>query len=79
MYSLIYGTLPIVRRTGGLADTVENFNEETGGGTGFMFDYLSPSSIYDTVTWAVWTWHNRPTDILNMRKRGMMQDFSWEL
>jgi starch synthase len=79
MYSLIYGTLPIVRRTGGLADTVENFNEETGGGTGFMFDYISPSSIYDTVTWAVWTWHNRPADILNMRKRGMTQDFSWEL
>jgi len=79
MYSLIYGTLPIVRRTGGLADTVENFNENTGEGTGFMFDYLSPSSIYDTVTWAVWTWYNRPKEIKKMQERGMAQDFSWEL
>ena len=79
MYSLMYGTLPIVRRTGGLADTVENFNEDTGSGTGFMFNYLSPSSIYDTVGWAVWAWYNRREDIETMRKRGMVQDFSWEL
>jgi len=79
MYSLIYGTLPIVRRTGGLADTVQNFDEKTGGGTGFMFDYLSPSSIYDTVTWAVWTWHNRKKEIRKMQERAMTQDFSWEL
>jgi len=78
MYSLMYGTLPIVRRTGGLADTVQNFDENTGEGTGFMFDYLSPKSIYDTVSWAVWTWYNRPKDIEKMRKRGMKQDFSWE-
>jgi starch synthase len=79
MYSLIYGTLPIVRRTGGLADTVQNYDEKTGSGTGFMFDYLSPSSIYDTVTWAVWTWHNKRKDIKKMQERGMSQDFSWEL
>jgi len=79
MYSLIYGTLPIVRRTGGLADTVENFDEKAGTGTGFMFDYLSPSSIYDTVTWAVWTWHNRKKEIKKMQERAMTQDFSWEL
>jgi starch synthase len=78
MYSLVYGTLPIVRRTGGLADTVENFNEKTGDGTGFMFDYLSPSSIYDTVGWAVWAWYNRKEYIDKMRKRGMAMDFSWE-
>jgi starch synthase len=78
MYSLVYGTLPIVRRTGGLADTVENFNEKTGDGTGFMFDYLSPSSIYDTVGWAVWAWYNRRPDIDKMRKRGMTKNFSWE-
>jgi len=78
MYSLVYGTIPIVRATGGLVDTVENFNEKTGTGTGFMFDYLSPASIYDTVHWAVWTWHNRKSDIEKMQKRGMTQDFSWE-
>jgi starch synthase len=78
MYSLVYGTIPIVRKTGGLADTVENYDEKTGTGTGFMFDYLSPSSIYDTVGWAVWAWYNRRDHIENMRKRGMSIDFSWE-
>ncbi|MDR0503910.1 MAG: glycogen synthase [Treponema sp.] len=78
MYSLVYGTLPIVRRTGGLVDTVENFNEATGTGTGFMFDELNPSSIYNTVGWAVWAWYNRRNDIEKMRLRGMSQDFSWE-
>ncbi|MDR2542406.1 MAG: glycogen synthase [Treponema sp.] len=78
MYSLIYGTIPIVRSTGGLVDTVENFNEKTGSGTGFMFDYLSPSSIYDTVGWAVWAWYNKPEIIKKMRERGMSKNFSWE-
>jgi len=78
MYSLVYGTLPIVRSTGGLVDTVENFNEKTGEGTGFMFEQLNPSSIYNTVGWAVWAWYNRRKDIDKMRKRGMTKDFSWE-
>ena len=77
MYSLIYGTLPIVRRTGGLADTVENYNQETGAGTGFMFDDLTPSSIYNTVGWAIWAYYNRKDHIKAMRLRGMKNDFSW--
>jgi starch synthase len=79
MYSLVYGTLPIVRKTGGLVDTVENFDEKTGNGTGFMFDLLNPSSIYNTVGWAVWAWYNRREDLNKMQIRGMKQDFSWEL
>jgi len=78
MYSLVYGTLPIVRATGGLVDTVENFNERTGEGTGFMFDYLHPSSIYNTVGWAVWAWYNRRKDMEKMQARGMKKDFTWE-
>jgi starch synthase len=78
MYSLAYGTLPIVRNTGGLADTVENYNQETGEGTGFMFDDLSPQAIYNTVGWAVWTWYNRRPHLEAMRLRGMKKDFSWE-
>ncbi|MCL2190827.1 MAG: glycogen synthase GlgA [Treponema sp.] len=78
MYSLVYGTLPIVRRTGGLADTVENYDEETGAGTGFMFDQLTPRAIYDTVGWAVWAWYNHPEHIAAMRERAMNLDFSWE-
>jgi starch synthase len=78
MYSLMYGTLPLVRRTGGLVDTVENYDENKGTGTGFMFDDLTPSSIYNTVGWAVWAWYNRPEHIKAMRLRGMKQDFSWK-
>ena len=78
MYSLVYGTLPIVRRTGGLVDTVQNYDEKKGTGTGFMFDDLTPRAIYDTVGWAVWAWYNHPEQIQAMRQRAMKQDFSWE-
>ena len=77
MYSLAYGTIPIVRNTGGLADTVENFNQDTGSGTGFMFDDLTPQAIYNTVGWAIWAYNNRRHQIDAMRKRGMETDFSW--
>jgi starch synthase len=77
MYSLRYGTLPIVRRTGGLADTVENYDQETGQGTGFVFDKLTPRAIFDTVGWAVWAWYNRRQHITAMRRRAMQQRFSW--
>jgi starch synthase len=79
MYSLTYGTLPIVRNTGGLADTVQNFNQDTGAGTGFMFDDLTPSAIYNTVGWAVWAYYNKRSQIETMRLRGMKQNFSWEI
>jgi starch synthase len=78
MYSLAYGTLPIVRNTGGLVDTVQNYNQETGAGTGFMFDDLTPSAVYNTVGWAVWAYYNRRDDIEAMRITGMKQNFSWE-
>jgi starch synthase len=78
MYSLRYGTLPIVHRTGGLADTVENYNQDTGAGTGFTFDDLTPRSIYDTVGWAVWAWYNRREHITAMRGRAMERRFSWD-
>ena len=78
MYSMVYGTIPIVRNTGGLADTVENFNEKTGKGTGFVFNDLSPQAIYNTVGWAVWAWYNRREYIEQMRLRGMKKDFSWK-
>jgi starch synthase len=77
MYSLHYGTLPIVRRTGGLNDTVTNA-DGAGDGTGFMLDYLSPDSLFDTVSWAVWTFLHKPEAIAAMRRRGMQQNFGWE-
>jgi starch synthase len=77
MYSLVYGTPPIVRRTGGLVDTVQNYDQTTGAGTGFMFDDLTPQAIYNTVGWAVWAYYNKPEHIEKMRQRGMKQNFSW--
>ena len=79
MYSMLYGTLPIVRRTGGLADTVEQYNQETGDGTGFLFDSLTPGAIYDTVGWALYAYYNKKDHIKKMQARGMQKDFSWEL
>ncbi|MDA3852302.1 MAG: glycogen/starch synthase [Spirochaetaceae bacterium] len=78
LYSLRYGTLPIVRRTGGLADTVENYQETTGDGTGFLFDDLTPQAIYDVVGWAVSTYFDRPHHIKKMRKEAMKRRFSWK-
>jgi len=78
MYSLRYGTLPIVHRTGGLADTVENYSQETGEGTGFMFDDLTPRALYDTIGWAAWAWYNRREHIEMMRMKAMSCEFSWK-
>ena len=79
IYSMLYGTLPIVRRTGGLADTVDNYNQDTGDGTGFLFDQLTPRAVYDTVGWAVWAYYNKKEDIKKMQKRGMEKKFGWDI
>lgn len=78
MYSELYGTLPIVRRTGGLADTVTNYDERTGDGTGFMFDNLTPRAIYDTVGWAVYAYYNKKDHIRKMQQTAMAKDFTWK-
>jgi len=78
IYSLRYGTLPVVRRTGGLADTVENYDPQTGEGTGFVFDDLTPESITGTIEWAVSTWYEEPERFDEMRRRAMRLHFSWE-
>ena len=78
MYSQRYGTLPIVRATGGLLDTVINYDQATGNGTGFIFWDLNPGAIADTVGWALSTYFDRPEHVTAMRKRAMRQDFSWD-
>jgi starch synthase len=78
MYSLCYGTLPIVRETGGLADTVVPYDEPSGGGTGFVFRDLDPDSVANTVGWALSTYYDRGAHIQSMRRRAMQLDFSWE-
>jgi starch synthase len=78
MYSLRYGTLPIVRATGGLVDTVQNYDEASGGGTGFMFQDLNTGALTDTIGWSLSTYYQRAKHVTAMRKRAMAQDFSWE-
>ena len=76
IYSQLYGTLPIVRCTGGLADTVENFDEKTGKGTGFSFYDLTPDAIFNTVKWAL-SFYKDKAVIKKIQKAGMSKDFSW--
>ncbi len=78
MYSLRYGTLPLVRATGGLDDTVDNYDEATGAGTGFKLHDLNAGSLYDLIGWAVSTWYDRPLHLRAMRARAMRRDFSWD-
>ncbi|PLX67919.1 MAG: glycogen synthase GlgA [Denitrovibrio sp.] len=77
MYSLAYGTLPIVRATGGLDDTVDNYDESTGQGTGFKFSAISGQALFDTIGWAVSTYYDRPQHYKAMQLRAMGKDFSW--
>jgi starch synthase len=77
IYSLRYGTLPIVRATGGLDDTVQQYDEATGSGTGFKFWEPSPAAIYYTIGWAVSTYYDRPAHMQRMIQSAMAQDFSW--
>jgi starch synthase len=77
MYSLRYGTIPIVRRTGGLADSVQHFDPATGTGTGIVFnDFDLPA-----MNWALDTslqWFADATVWDRLVQNAMRQDFSWE-
>ena len=78
IYSLRYGTLPIVRATGGLEDTVENYDEATGEGTGFKFADASAASLYYTLGWAISTWFDRPAHYKKLQQNAMSQHFGWD-
>ncbi|MEO0481052.1 MAG: glycogen synthase GlgA [Planctomycetota bacterium] len=75
MYSLRYGTVPIVRRTGGLADTVQAWDGETG--TGFSFDDYEPQQLLDAIRAACSAFDSEKT-WATIQQNGMSQDFSWE-
>jgi starch synthase len=77
MYSLRYGTVPVVRAVGGLADTVHNFNPRTGEGTGFSFDDYSAQALLNTLEWALGIYQDRAT-WQRIQRDGMKQDFSWD-
>lgn len=78
MFSLRYGTLPIVTATGGLNDTVENCSESTLEGTGFKFYDLNAQSLHNTVGWAVYNYYHRKDVMSEMIKRAMRRRFTWQ-
>jgi starch synthase len=80
MYSMRYGTLPIVRATGGLADTVEDYDPETGRGTGFAFREPTPSALAAALGRAIEVWYRHPSHVARMRRRraAMGLRFPWE-
>jgi len=77
MYSLKYGTVPVVRKTGGLADTVVKFDEKTGEGNGFMFDKYDHKEFLKEIKRAVKIFQDKEA-WLKIMKTGMKSDFSWD-
>lgn len=77
MYSLKYGTVPVVRRTGGLADTVQPFDLRTGKGTGFVFDEFEAIGLHRAIESALRV-YREPAVWQKLVQNGMQQDFSWD-
>ena len=77
LMSLRYGTLPIVRETGGLKDTVEPYNEFEGTGTGFSFSNYNAHEMLSTIRYAEHIYYDKKREWNKMVDRAMAKDFSW--
>ncbi len=77
MYSLRYGTIPVVRATGGLFDTVRNYNPGSGEGSGFTFVDYTPQALLGTLRWALDVYKNRNA-WRRIQMAGMQEDNSWD-
>jgi starch synthase len=77
MYSMRYGTVPVVRATGGLEDTVTDYNETTGSGTGFKFRDYTATALLAGMDRARTVFGN-PVVWKQLQLAGMRQDFSWD-
>ncbi|WP_295023155.1 glycogen/starch synthase [Sulfurimonas sp.] len=77
IYSLRYGTLPIVRATGGLDDTIESYHNDSKHGNGFKFTDATPEALFNTIGWAVYTYYNDKVGFDNLRKNAMSARFDW--
>ncbi|KAL3714317.1 hypothetical protein ACJRO7_006273 [Eucalyptus globulus] len=82
LYAMRYGTVPVVHATGGLRDTVDNFNpyanEGSGGGTGWTFSPLTKESMLAALRVAIRTYKEHKTSWVGLMKRGMAKDYTWE-
>ncbi|MBQ4253554.1 MAG: glycosyltransferase, partial [Erysipelotrichaceae bacterium] len=79
LIAMRYGTLPIVRETGGLKDTVQPYNEYEKTGTGFTFRHFSSDDMMYVITMAIETYYMRKDDWKIMVKNAMSQKFDWKL
>lgn len=77
LISLRYGTVPIVRETGGLKDTVEPYNEYESKGTGFSFANYNAHEMLNTIRYAEHVYYNKKREWNKIIDRGMASDFSW--
>ena len=78
MYGMRYGTLPVVHATGGLDDTVENFDEAGRQGTGFKFYQPTAGALYNTIGWATHTYYHNKKAIHTLMQQAMSERFTWE-
>lgn len=78
IYSLRYGTVPVVRATGGLDDTIEPFDPRTGQGTGFKFQEYSGAAMLACLRRALDLYHHDPVAWQQVMRNGMARDFSWD-
>lgn len=78
IYSLRYGTLPIVRAAGGLDDTIVNFDPQHQRGNGFKFYDATADALFNTVIWAVDVYSNQKEAFQKMQYFAMSEHFSWE-
>ena len=79
LMSLRYGTLPIVRETGGLKDTVQPYNEYESTGTGFSFKNYNAHEMLNTIRYAEHIYYDRKREWNKMIDRAMAADFSWNV
>ena len=77
LISMRYGTLPFVRETGGLKDTVIPYNEYTGEGTGFSFSRFDGYDMLKCIEYALETYQNKKEDFKNLITQAMEKDVSW--
>lgn len=79
LMALRYGTVPVVRETGGLIDTVQPYNEFEGTGTGFSFSNYNAHEMLATIRYAEHIYYDKKDDWYKIVDRAMAADFSWHI